>query len=91
MPVIIDVGLSGIFNTLRELKALKNKLIFREHYLSVNDVFKSLSHHSFEKDFAKKITTKNINEFVSISFVIADEKFEETVKNVLKPHFISKD
>ena len=64
MPVIIDVGLSGIFNTLRELKALKNKLIFREHYLSVNDVFKSLSHHSFEKDFAKKITTKNINDLL---------------------------
>lgn len=64
MPVIIDVGLSGIFNTSRELKALKNKLIFREHYLSVNDVFKSLSHHSFEKDFAKKITTKNINDLL---------------------------
>ena len=37
------------------------------------------------------IGTKNINEFVSISFVIADEKFEETIKNALKPHFISKD
>ena len=57
MPVIIDVGLSGIFNTSRA-KALKNKLIFREHYLSVNDVFKSLSHHSFEKDFAKRLQLK---------------------------------
>ena len=37
------------------------------------------------------IGTKNINEFASISFVIADEKFEETIKNSLKPHFISKD
>ena len=37
------------------------------------------------------IGTKNINEFVSISFVIANEKFEETIKNSLKPHFISED
>ena len=37
------------------------------------------------------IGNKNINEFVSISFVIADEKFEEIIKNALKPHFISKD
>lgn len=36
------------------------------------------------------IGTKNINEFVSISFVIADEKFEETIKNSLKPHLVSK-
>ena len=37
------------------------------------------------------IGTKNNNEFVSISFVIADEKFEEIIKNALKPHFISED
>lgn len=36
------------------------------------------------------IGTKNINEFVSISFVIADEKFEESIKNSLKPHLVSK-
>lgn len=47
----------------------------------------------FEKEKIEilDIGTKNINEFVSISFVIADEKFEETIKNALKPHFISKD
>ena len=32
--------------------------------------------------------TENINEFVSISYVIAYEKFEKTIKNSLKPHFI---
>ena len=50
----------------------------------------------FEDNSGKKIetfgiTSKNINEFVSISFVIADEEFEDTIKNALKPHFISKD
>ncbi len=59
MPVIIDVSLSGILNTLKELKGIKNKLVFREHHLSIRDLFKGLSCTFLEKEFAKKITTKN--------------------------------
>ncbi len=62
MPVIIDISLSGILDTLKDLKALKNKLIFREHHLSIQDLLKSLSYYFHEKTFAKKINPKNLND-----------------------------
>lgn len=98
MPVIIDVSLSGIFNVVKELKSLKNTLIFREHFLSISDVFKSLSYYFLEKDYAKTIAPKNLYHALIRSYLLESSfntlsleahlnilSFEKIIKNAGPP------
>lgn len=98
MPVIIDVSLSGIFSVVKELKSLKNTFLFREHYLSISDVFKGISYYFLEKNFAKKITPKNIYHSLIKSYLLESSfntlsleahlnvlSFEKIIKNIGPP------